>query len=64
MVMGQCKRLSSGMTTCPQCKRFLIRVDAYGQQLYGCVTCNDWVTVDGKPRKLSEADIGALQKIR
>jgi hypothetical protein len=49
------------MTMCPACGRFLIRVDAYGEQLYGCVTCNAWVTLDGTPRKLSEADVEALR---
>jgi len=52
--------------TCDKCHRPLMRVDAYGKLLEGCVACNAWTDVGGARlwRKLPEADIEALRELR
>jgi hypothetical protein len=43
----------------------LIEVEDRGTQLRGCLTCNDWRSIDGIRRvKLAEEDVEALLAMR
>jgi hypothetical protein len=54
--------MSSERAKCPQCNLPLIKLDAYGERLSGCVGCNLWQDVTtGKSRRLDEEDLIALR---
>jgi hypothetical protein len=54
MARGSCERW-----------RDAFEVDSYGTLIVGCLTCNDWRSVDGMRRvKLPDADVEALRKIQ
>ena len=51
--------------SCERCGGTLFEVDSYGTLIVGCLTCNDWRSVDGMRRvKLPDADVEALRKIQ
>ena len=44
-----------------KCRRPMIEIDYYGEQLKGCPDCNVWIKADGTRRKIAEHDILALK---
>jgi len=45
---------------CHECKRPLMAIDFYGEQLKGCLSCNIWWTENDTKKRLSEVDLRAL----
>jgi hypothetical protein len=49
--------------TCDACSRPLVRIDAWGERLDGCIVCNAWTEPGGERlwRKLPDEDVEALR---
>jgi hypothetical protein len=61
----------SHLATCERCDLPLVELDAYGERLRGCLSCNRWqvvTTAEAFPtdewRALPEDDIAALRGLR
>jgi hypothetical protein len=49
--------------TCPHCSQPLVRIDAWGELLDGCIACNVWTAAGGQRlwRPLPDEDVEALR---
>jgi hypothetical protein len=62
------RKMMSHSANCSLCSVPLIEIDAYGERLRGCLSCNRWRVVTtseafatGEWRQLPEEDIAALR---
>jgi hypothetical protein len=39
------------------CNHPRVEIGAWGQRLYGCIQCNQWMNIDGEWLRLPKADI-------